>query len=47
MGEWRRAPAPDGVTGLAPAIRALVVCLPLTVAVTSVDALLVSRRDVA
>lgn len=38
---------PDGVTGLAPAIRALVVCLPLTVAVTAVDALLVSRRDVA
>lgn len=32
---------------LAPAIRALVVCLPLTVAVTAVDALLVSRRDVA
>ena len=32
---------------LAPAIRALIVCLPLTVAATAADALLVSRRDVA
>ena len=32
---------------LAPALRALVVCLPLTVAATAADALLVSRRDVA
>lgn len=39
--------APDTVTGLAPAVRALIVCLPLAVAATAVDALLVSRRDVA
>lgn len=39
--------APDNVTGLAPVVRALIVCLPLTVAVTVADALLVSRRDVA
>lgn len=32
---------------LVPAIRALIVCLPLTVAATAADALLVSRRDVA
>ena len=32
---------------LAPAIRALIVCLPLTVATVAADALLVSRRDVA
>lgn len=39
--------AADTVTGLAPAARALIVCLPLAVAATAVDALLVSRRDVA
>ena len=39
--------APDTVTGLAPAVRALIVCLPFAVAATAVDALLVSRRDVA
>lgn len=38
---------PDGVTGLAPAVRALIVCLPVTVATVATDALLVSRRDVA
>lgn len=32
---------------LAPAIRALIVCLPLAVATVAADALLVSRRDVA
>ena len=32
---------------LVPAIRALIVCLPLTVATIAADALLVSRRDVA
>ena len=32
---------------LAPAIRALIVCLPLTAATVAADALLVSRRDVA
>ena len=37
----------DNAVRLAPALRALIVCLPLTVAVTAADALLVSRRDVA
>ena len=37
----------DNAVLLAPAIRALIVCLPLTVAATAADALLVSRRDVA
>ena len=37
----------DAVTGLAPAVRALVVCLPVAVAATAADALLVSRRDAA
>lgn len=37
----------DNAVCLAPAVRALIVCLPLAVAVTAVDALLVSRRDVA
>lgn len=39
--------AADAATGLAPAIRALIVCLPLAVAAIATDALLVSRRDVA
>ena len=34
-------------TGLAPAVRALIVCLPLAVAAIVVDALVASRRDVA
>ena len=37
----------DNAAHLSGAVRALIVCLPLTVAVTAVDALLVSRRDVA
>ncbi|HBO61716.1 MAG TPA: hypothetical protein DD645_03385 [Olsenella sp.] len=37
----------ENAVGVTPAIRALLVCLPLTVAVTAADALLVSRRDVA
>ena len=37
----------DNAEHLSAAVRALVVCLPLTVAVTAADALLVSRRDVA
>ena len=37
----------DNAAHLTPAIRSLVVCLPLAVAVTAADALLVSRRDVA
>ena len=37
----------DNAAHLTPAIRALVVCLPVTVAATVADALLVSRRDVA
>ena len=37
----------ENAVGMAPALRSLVVCLPLTVAATAVDALLVSRRDVA
>ena len=37
----------DNAVHLSAAIRALFVCLPLTVAVTAADALLVSRRDVA
>ena len=39
--------AADAVTGLAPAVRALVICLPIAVAATVADALLVSRRDAA
>ena len=37
----------DNAVHLAPAVRALIVCLPLAVAVTAADALLVSRRDAA
>ena len=37
----------DNAVGLAPAVRALMVCLPVTVAAVAADALLVSRRDVA
>lgn len=37
----------ENAAGLAPAVRALIVCLPLVVAGTAVDALLVSRRDAA
>ena len=37
----------ENAVQLAPAIRALIVCLPLTVATVAVDALLVSRRDAA
>ena len=37
----------ENAVSLAPAVRALVVCLPVTVAATAADALLVSRRDVA
>ena len=37
----------DNAVHLAPALRALIVCLPLAVAVTAADALLVSRRDAA
>ena len=37
----------DNAVRLAPALRALIVCLPLTVVTVAVDALLVSRRDVA
>lgn len=37
----------DNAVHLAPAIRTLLVCLPLTVATIAADALLVSRRDVA
>ena len=37
----------DDAVRLAPAVRALVVCLPLAIAATAADALLVSRRDVA
>ncbi|MDO4429389.1 MAG: hypothetical protein Q4B91_07860 [Atopobiaceae bacterium] len=37
----------DNAVRLSGAVRALIVCLPLTVAVTAADALLVSRRDVA
>lgn len=37
----------DNAVQLAPAVRALIVCLPLTVVVAAVDALLVSRRDAA
>lgn len=37
----------DNAVRLAPAVRALVVCLPTIVATVAVDALLVSRRDVA
>ena len=37
----------DNAVLLAPAIRALIVCLPLTVAATAADALLISRRDAA
>ena len=37
----------ENAASLAPAIRALVVCLPLAVAATAADALLASRRDVA
>lgn len=39
--------APDAVTGLAPAARALLVCAPLAVAAGAADALLVSRKDLA
>ncbi len=37
----------ENAVQLAPALRALVVCLPLAVAAVAADALLVSRRDVA
>ena len=37
----------DNAARLAPAVRALIVCLPLTAASIAADALLVSRRDVA
>ena len=37
----------DNAACLAPAVRALIVCLPLTAATIAADALLVSRRDVA
>lgn len=37
----------DNAVHLAPALRALVVCLPLAAATVAADALLVSRRDVA
>ena len=37
----------DNAVHLEPAVRALLVCLPLTVATVAADALLVSRRDVA
>ena len=37
----------ENAAQIAPAVRALIVCLPLTVAATVADALLVSRRDVA
>lgn len=37
----------ENAVRLAPALRAIVVCLPLAVATVAADALLVSRRDVA
>lgn len=37
----------DNAVHLAPAVRALIVCLPLAVATVAADALLVSRRDAA
>lgn len=37
----------ENAVQLAPALRALIVCLPLAMATVAVDALLVSRRDVA
>ena len=37
----------DNAVHLAPAVRALIVCLPLAVAAIAADALLVSRRDAA
>ncbi len=37
----------ENAASVVPALRALIVCLPLTVAATAADALLVSRRDVA
>ena len=37
----------ENAVGVTPALRALVVCLPLAVATVAADALLVSRRDVA
>ena len=37
----------ENAVQLAPALRAIVVCLPLAVATVAADALLVSRRDVA
>ena len=37
----------DNAVSLAPAVRALVVCLPVAAATVASDALLVSRRDVA
>ncbi len=37
----------DNAVSLAPAVRALVVCLPVAAATVAADALLVSRRDVA
>ena len=37
----------ENVVNVAPALRALIVCLPLTMATIVADALLVSRRDVA
>ena len=37
----------DNAVHLAPALRALIVCLPLAVAAIAADALLVSRRDAA
>ena len=37
----------ENAVGMAPALRALVACLPLTAVAVAADALLVSRRDVA
>ena len=37
----------DNAVGVAPAVRALVVCLPVIAVATAANALLVSRRDVA
>ena len=37
----------ENAVGMAPALRSLVVCLPLTAVTVAADALLVSRRDVA
>lgn len=37
----------ENAVGLAPAVRALIVCLPVTATATAADALLVSGRDAA